>query len=124
MEGTLATPQNIQVRMVGAPEVINALADELRKHPQDVTITSTQKVDDRAGFEFGLLEAAAIAAIMSSAFALGNFSLTLLNFLRAAPDKKKTIKVVTSEGEVEIRWRADLTEDQVKKLISSVAMPQ
>jgi hypothetical protein len=108
---------------VGASEVINALADELRKHPEDVTITSTQNVDDRAGFEFGLIETAAIAAIMSSGFALGNFTLTLLNYLRTAPDTKKTIKVATSQGEVEIRWRADLTEEDVKKLISSIATP-
>ncbi|MGF6792805.1 hypothetical protein [Paraburkholderia sp. CI3] len=119
----MAATRKIQIRIVGAPELINPLAEELRKHPDDVTVNSAQKVDGPRGFEFGLIEAAAISAIVSSGFAVGNFSLTLLNFLRNAPDQKKKIRVVTSEGEVEIRWRADLTEDQVKKLIESVAKP-
>lgn len=119
----MATPRKIQIKIVGAAELIDPLADELRKHPEDVTVTSTQKLEGPRGFEFGLVEAAAIAAIVSSGAALVNLSFTLLNFLRGAPDNKKVIKLVTSEGEVEIRWRADLTEEQVKKLIESVAKP-
>lgn len=119
----MATSQKIQIRIVGASELIFPLAEELRKHPEDVVLNSTQKLEGPQGFEFGLIEAAAIAAIVSTGFALGSFSLTLLNFLRDAPDNKKKINIVTSEGEVEIRWRADLTEEQVKKLIESVAKP-
>jgi hypothetical protein len=119
----LAASQKIQIQIIGAPELINPLADELRKRPDDVTVTSTGKIDDPTGFEFGLVETAAIAAIISSGFAVGNFSLTLLNFMRGAPDKKKTTKVITATGEVEIRWSTDLTEEQVKKLIESVAKP-
>lgn len=118
------TSRKIPIRIVGAPELIYPLEKELLKYPQDVTINSTEKVEGPTGFEFGLLEAAAIAGIMSSGFALGNFSLTLLNFLRKAPDKKKTVKVITSDGEIEIRSSPDLTEEQVKKAIESVAKPR
>ncbi len=117
----MAAPQMIQLRIVGAQELIDPLADELRKHPQDVTELSTKKVEGPQGFEFGLFELAAITAILSFGFTVGSFCLTLLEYLRKAPDNKKMIKIVSSQGEVEIRWSADLTKEQIQELIESIA---
>jgi hypothetical protein len=116
----LPSPSKLQVRVVGSQAVIDALDAELRKYPADITVIAKQKLEP-AGFEFGLLEAAAIAALLSAGFDMANFVRSLFEARGAAAAGNRKLVLETSYGKVEVP--EDFGEERIKKLLDALQDP-
>ena len=121
-EKPMCAPRLVQFRIIATADLIDPLAKALRVRPEDVTVTATETVDDPRGFEFGLVEAAAIAGILSAAFSAGSFALALVSFLRDAPvtPEHKVLTLSTAAGSLEICWDEDLDEAEVMRRVGAI----
>jgi hypothetical protein len=111
-------PEFMQVKITGTPEFIKEVEEEAHAAPNEITIVSSEPDEDSSVLEFGLVEASAILAVVKGAAWVGTMSVKLYEWLK---EKDRKIVVETPLGRCEFVAREDLSEEEIRKVLNTLA---
>ena len=114
-------PEQIQVKIISTPEVIQALENDWATKPAQIQIISSGQERDIQSYQFGLMEAAALVAIVQGGAYLGELGLKLFHYLKESSNRARTIIIQTPVGRWEFVSRDDLTEAEVNDALKKLA---
>lgn len=117
----MAKPKTIQVKLMGPPDTIQALQQALQASPRQAKIVSSGPVEDPTLLEFGLMDWAAVVAIVQATLYFGELSAMLYQHLQDNKDKTRRIVVQTPLGRAEFVPSKDLTPRQIQDALQSLA---
>ena len=109
----------IELRIVGEADIISFLTKEMEKDTENYRVVQGDTEQDQTILGFGMTDAAVILAIVHRVVYLTTFAKALLESLKAS--KSNSIIVQTPLNKIEIKYVNDLTEDDIKKILKSVA---
>ncbi len=115
------TPEFIEIKLLSTPEVIQEFEAEWNAFPDQVKIVSSGPEKDPTYLEFGLMEVAAIVAIVQGALYFGEISAKLYRWLKDNKNKNKRIVIQTPLGSTEFVATNDLTEAEVREHLKRLA---
>jgi hypothetical protein len=117
----MEVPEQIQVKIVSTPDIIEEFKRDWSAQGDNVQIVSSGPEKDLFSYQFGLAEVASLLGLVKGATYLGELAVKLYRRLTEGDDKDKRIIVQTPLGRWEFVSRKDLTQEEVIDILKKLA---
>jgi len=114
-------PEQIQVKVISSPKVIEEFKSDWSAQSDQIQILSSGPERNMSSYPFGLMEAAALVAIVQGGVYFVELGAKLFRYLKANSNEGKKIIIQTPLGRWEFVSRDDLTENEVKDVLKRLA---
>jgi hypothetical protein len=117
----MEVPEQIQVKIVSTPDIVEEFKRDWSTQGEDVQILSSGPEKDLFTYQFGLAEIASVVAFVKGASYLGELAVKIYRRLTEGDQKDKRIIVQTPLGRWEFVSRNDLTQTEVTDILKKLA---
>lgn len=110
----------ITLKITGDQNIIKELCDEISNDKQNIEIKSYTQIHDKTIFRFGLMEAAAIAAIIQTTFYATELAVKIFNTLSKQKNRNHHIIIQTIYKKTDILFSEDTTVRDIQEQLNSI----
>ncbi len=107
----------IEIKLISSPDLIEEIEKEWKANPNQVQILSSGRETDITSHKFGLVEAAAIVAIVQGILYTGELSVKIYRWLNEEHNQNRRIVLQTPLGKWEFVAHSNLTVDEIKDVL-------